>query len=116
MNSSCWEGTSEVYTQSRRGGVGAHTAKHQDQGHTRRPKQGMHTISGVVMSEVATRNVQGTVVPTHQQEGQRNKGEAKRIHSEMQIHNSNYELHGDGKPLAPVSLCVLSTFTFPATF
>lgn len=38
----------------------------------------MHTTSGAVMSEVATRKVQGRVVPTHQQEGQRNKGEAKR--------------------------------------
>jgi len=63
----------------------------------------MHTVSGVVTSEVATRKVQGTVVPTHQQEGQRNKGEAKRIHSKMQIHNSNHELHRDGKPLAPAS-------------
>ena len=59
------------------------------------------------MSEVATRKVQGRVVPTHQQGGQRNKGEAKRIHSEMQIQNSNHELHRDGKPLAPVSSMAL---------
>jgi len=102
INSSCWEGTSEVYTQSRRSGVGAHTANHQTKGTQDDPNRACTPLSGVVTAEVATRNVQGTVVPTHQQEGQRNKGEAKRIHSEMQIHNSIHELHRDGKPPAPV--------------
>jgi len=67
----------------------------------------MHTVSGAVTSEVATRKVQGTVVPTHQQEGQRNKGEAKRIHSEMQIHNSNQELHTQGWQTTGTSSMVL---------